>query len=291
MADVDIERVKSRIAGIKAERGPEPGLVPPPRQTPVTDETELVRFLAPVLERGGFDLAAFEKLLAEDPSPEPRKPTAEAVRRHVLAKERAVRKMRAAPGARDGRQLPLDPPVTEVIQPFFIWAQPVGILAQSNLADGDNSAQVQFETSGDGGSYISFLYLWNNPNAYAVDVDIDTTVAFLGFASVRSFGGWLPTLRVSNAHVQTFMTIYQGGADGTVSSPSIHVLDLHAHSTFGSASNSAPLDSLIDVAYDLAVSGGETIVIEVYASFTYTNWHGRATFDFAGRDFQIRPPA
>jgi hypothetical protein len=67
-----------------------------------------------------------------------------------------------------------------------------------------------------------------------------------------------------------------------LTTPIVHVLDVHANSYWGSASNVAPIDSIVDVSSaSLYVPGGASVAFEVFASFTYTNLDGRSLFEFA----------
>jgi hypothetical protein len=213
--------------------------------------------------------------------------------------------MRALAGARrDAASAPAvvplnPPPVTEMIQPFFIWAVPAGILMLSNLAVDDNWARVRFETRADyGGDYVSFWYIWTNPNDFSVGIDIDTSLAFIGYCSVRTGRAYLKT-NISNAHISAHMNIYQMGdqdatfGPATLQTPIIDVLDLHAESDFfGSRGfNSAPVDSIVDISNDqVAVSAGATVVFELFASFVFDNINdGVAFFDFS-EGYQISNP-
>ena len=203
MAEIDIDRIKANLIAAKKARGPDPRLIPQSRRESSADEQEIKKFLAPVMEKAGLDVGAFEKILKQNKTYAPRKPTADAVKRHAWMKGNVVKRMRARAGARRGVAVSapaiaaFNPPsVTETIQPFFIWANPANILTDSNLATDDNLARVMIQTGSDGGGdYVSFWYLWTNPNDYAVGLDVDTSLAFIGYCSVTAEGGWLPGLR------------------------------------------------------------------------------------------------
>jgi hypothetical protein len=285
MAEINIAQIKSILTAAKKARGLDSGLVPPGRQE--------------------LGVGAFGKILKQDKAHAHRKPTADAVKQHAWMKKNVVKNMRALAGARreataSARAVsPLDQPVTEIVQPFYIWPWPAGIVTQSNLAVDDNWARVQFETRDDyGGYYVSFLYLWTNPNDFPVSIDVDTSLAYIGYCSVRAGGGWPAVIRFSNAHILAFMDIYamedQDGTFGpaTLRTPIVRVLDLKTRSSwFGASFNSAPVDSIFDVSYSqIGVSSGATLVFELYASFTFTNRDGIANFDFGSEHFQISNP-
>ena len=307
MADIDIAKIKSILAAAEKARGPDPRLIPPGRRESSADQSEIAKLLTPVLEKAGLDLGALEKILNQDKPHAPRKPTADAVKRHAWMKQNVVKNMRALAGARRDAApapapavVPLNPPpVTEVIQPFFIWATPIGILMASNLAADDNWARVRLETRADyGGDYVSFWYIWTNPNDFSVGIDIDTSLAFIGYCSVRTGRAYFRT-NISNAHILALMNIYQMGdqdetfGPATLQTPAIHVLDLHAESDFfGSRDfNSAPVDTIVDLSNDqVAVSAGATVVCELFASFVFDNINdGVAFFDFAD-EYQVSNP-
>lgn len=286
------DRIKAIIAAAKKIYGPAPGLAPPRRWESLTDERKVAKLLTPALEKAGLDIAALEKVLKHDKPYSPRKPDAAAVERHAAMKTSVVTNMRALTGLRRAPAIPpFDPPVVEMIQPLFTWSLPTGILVSSSLTADDNWVQAHLETSGDGGSYVSFVYVWNNAKDYPVAVDVDTSVGFLGYCSVRTFGGILPGVRVSNGHVSAHMAIYQGDSPTVLTTPIVHVLDVHANSYWGSASNVAPIDSIVDVSSaSLYVPGGASVAFEVFASFTYTNLDGRSLFEFAEPDYRIWTP-
>lgn len=297
MAEVDVNRIKAVIAAAKKVHGPIPGLtlVPPPQS--LTDDQAVAKLLRPVVEKGGLDVAALEKILTHETPHSPRRPDAAAVARYNAMKTSVVGNMHALVGRRPPAGLPFDPPFTEMIQPLFVWSWPTGVLVNSGLAPDDNWIQASLNaTDGDngpdgGGQYVSFIYVWNNATSSPVAVDVDTSLGFLGYCTVQTYGGWLPEVRASNAHVSAHMAVYRGDSPDVLNSPLVSVMDLHAGSTFGSAFNSAALDNVVDVSdASIYVSEGETIVFEVFASFTYDNWHGRSVFDFAEPDYRIWTP-
>lgn len=306
MAEIDIAQIKSILTAAKKARGSGPRPVAPGRQESSADERKIKKLLTPLLDKAGLDVGALEKILKQDKAHADRKPTADAVKRHAWMKKNVVKNMRARAGARRQSAVsaravsPLDQPtVTETIQPFYIWPQPVGILTQSNLAVDDNWARVRIETSAlYGGDYVSFLYVWTNPNDFAVGIDVDTSLAFIGYCSVRAgaLGG------LSNAHISAHMNIYEMGdqdetfGPATVSTPVIPVLDIHADSILSSDFNSAPVDSIVDISNDqVAVSAGASVLFELFASFVFDNIEGLfhedsvAFFDFDS-EYQISNP-
>jgi hypothetical protein len=292
MAEIDIAQIKSMLTAAKEARGPDPRLVVPSRNQSSATLRDMQKLL-PLLEKAGLDVGALEKIAKEDEAQEDRKPTADDVKRHAWMKKTLIKNMKARAGGRraavSARVAPLDQPVTEIIQPFLIWAQPIGILTQSNMAADDNWASAYLKTNTAGTDYVSFLYLWNNPNDFAVGIEVDTSLAFIGYCKVMA-GGWGGT---SVAHIFAHMDIYQ--PEATVSTPIIDVLDLHANSLFSSSSNDSPVNSIVDISNDqVAVSPGETVLLEVYASFMFASIDGTfhesyALFDFDS-EFQIANP-
>jgi hypothetical protein len=295
-AETDSSRIKALIAAAKKVYGPIPGLTTPPRPESLTDRQAVAELLMPVLDKAGLDVAALEKILRQEKRHSPRTPDAAAIERHAAMKTSVVRNMNALASSRRGRgALPFNPPLTETIQPLFTWSWPTGVLVASNLAPGDNWVQAQLDASdGDdgpdgGGQYVSFVFVWNNATGSDANVDVDTSLGFLGYCSVQTFGGWLPEVRASNAHVSAHMAIYQG--PDVLSSPIVPVVDLHVDSVWESVSNSAPLDKIVDVSEtSLYVPEGASIAVEVFASFVYDNWHGRSVFNFAEPDYRIWTP-
>ncbi|HEX9168579.1 MAG TPA: hypothetical protein VF886_06575 [Roseiarcus sp.] len=61
MAEIDIDRIKANLIAVKKARGPDPRLLPQSRRESSADEQEIKKFLAPVLEKAGLDVGAFEK--------------------------------------------------------------------------------------------------------------------------------------------------------------------------------------------------------------------------------------
>jgi hypothetical protein len=290
MADIDVERMKSIVlAAIKA-RGPDPRFVAPRRST--ADNREVRKLLAPLLEKAALDPAALEPTI----EPEDARPSAEAIadaaRRHALMKAGVVKTMKARVARQqDAAARPIvpvnPPPITEFLQPFLILSEPATILSASNLAPDDNWAQLSFQSGADyGGYYVNFWYYWTNPTDVPMGIDVDTSVGFVGYCSVKagSFGG------VSNAHISASMKILpadvQNGST-PVTTPIIPVLNLHAGSWFSGVFNAAPVNSTVDVSNDqVIVAGGATVIFEVFASFVFDNADGAfgsksyAVFDF-----------
>jgi hypothetical protein len=290
MADIDVERMKSIVLAAKQARGPDPRFVPPRRLT--ANNREVRKLLAPLLEKAALDPAALEPAI----EPEDAQPSAEAIaaaaRRHALMRASVVKTMKARVARQQGAAaLPIvpvnPPPIAAFLQPFLILAEPAGLLSASNLAPDDNWARLSFQSGADfGGYYVSFWYYWTNPNDVPMGIDVDTSVGFVGYCSVKagSLGG------VSNAHISANMNIYPADdQDGlpTVTTPIIPVLNLHAESVFGGVFNAAPVNSTVDVSNDqVTVSGGATVIFEVFASFVFDNADGVfGSNSYAGFDF------
>jgi hypothetical protein len=289
MADIDVERMKSIVLSAKKARGPDPRFVPPRRLT--ADNREVRKLLAPLLEKAALDPAALEPAV----EPEDARPSAEAVadaaRRHALMRASVVKTMKARVALQQGAAarpiVPANPPpITAFLQPFLILSEPAALLSGSNLAPDDNWARLSFQSGADyGGYYVSFWYYWTNPNDVPMGIDVDTSVGFVGYCSVKagSFGG------VSNAHISANMKILPADIqDGSgVTTPVIPVLNLHAESVFSGVFEAAPVNSTVDVSNDqVTVSGGATVIFEVFASFVFDNDDGAfgsnsyAVFDF-----------
>jgi hypothetical protein len=287
MADIDVERMKSIVLAAKQARGPGPRFVPPRRST--ADNSEVRKLLAPLLEKAALDPAALEPTI----KPEDARPSAEAVadaaRRDALMKASVVKTMKARVARERSRPIvPFSPPpITEFLQPFLILSEPAALLSGSNLAPDDNWARLSFQSGADyGGYYVNFWYYWTNPNDVPMGIDVDTSVGFVGYCSVKagSFGG------VSNAHISASMKIFPADDQddsGTVTTPIIPVLNLHAESVFSGSFNAAPVNSMVDVSNDqVTVAGGATVIFEVFASFVFDSDGGAfgsksyATFDF-----------
>jgi len=196
MANIDIAQIKSILTAAKKARGSASRIAGSGQQEPST-AARGIKELLPILEKAGLDVTAVKKTLKEDRAGDDRKPTADAVKRHAWSKKTLVKNMKARAGARR-TAVPADSPfnqptVIEYIQPFYIWPQPAGILTQSNLAADDNWASVWLELTDatSGGGYVSFLYLWTNTNNFAVGIDVDTSLAFIGYlkATAGAIGG------------------------------------------------------------------------------------------------------
>ena len=290
MADIDVERMKSIVLVAKKVRGPDPRFIPPRRST--ADNREVRKLLAPLLEKAVLDPAALEPTIEPEDARPSDEAVAEAARRHALMRASVVKNMKARVARQQGAAarpiVPANPPpITEFLQPFFILPEPAGILSSANLAPDDNWARLSFQSGADfGGYYVSFWYFWTNPNDVPMGIDVDTSVGFVGYCSVKagSLGG------VSNAHISASMKIYQADdPDGsaTLVTPIIPVLNLHAQSVFGGVFKAAPVNSTVDVSNDqVTVSGGGTVIFEVFASFVFDNADGvlgsnsYAVFDF-----------
>jgi hypothetical protein len=287
MADIDVERMKSIVLAAKQARGPHPRFVPPRRLT--ADNRQVRKLLAPLLEKAALDPASLEPTI----EPQDARPSAEAIadaaRRHALMKASVVKTMKARVARQKARPIVPDnpPPITEFLQPFLILSEPAGLLSSSNVAPDDNWARLSFQSGADfGGYYVSFWYYWTNPNDVPMGIDVDTSVGFVGYCSVKagSFGG------VSNAHIIANMNIYPADdPDGLpiVTTPAIQVLNLHAESLFGGSFAAAPVNSTADVSNDqVTVSAGATVLFEVFASFVFDSDGGAfgsksyAVFDF-----------
>jgi len=286
MADIDVERMKAIVlAAIKA-RGPDPRFAPSRRLT--ADNREVRKLLAPLLEKAALDPAALEPTIGPEDARPSAEAVADAVRRHALMKASVVKTMKARVARQQAFPIvPVNPPpITEFLQPFLILSEPATILTASNLAPDDNWAQLNFQSGADyGGYYVNFWYYWTNPTDVPMGIDVDTSVGFVGYCSVKagSFGG------VSNAHISASMKILPADIqDGSgVTTPIIPVLDLHAHSWFSGSFNAAPVNSAVDVSNDqVTVAAGATVIFEVFASFVFDNADGAfgsksyATFDF-----------
>jgi hypothetical protein len=254
------------------------------------------------LEKAALDPAALEPAIG----PEDARPSAEAIadaaRRHALMRASVVKTMKARVARQQGAAARLivpgnPPPITAFLQPILILAEPDRILSSSDLAPDDNWARLSFQSGADfGGYYANFWYYWTNPNDVPMGIDVDTSVGFVGYCSVKagSLGG------VSNAHISANMNIYPADdQDGlpTVTTPIIPVLNLHAESVFGGVFNAAPVNSTVDVSNDqVIVSGGATVIFEVFASFVFDNADGvfgsksYAVFDFDS-GYEISNPA
>jgi hypothetical protein len=292
MREMDEERVKTIIATARKVHGPAPGLAGPSRLESLADERVAAKLLTSALEKVGVDVAALEKALRQDTPHSVPRPDASAVARHAAMKTSITKNMRALSGLRrPSALLAFDPPSVELIQPLFTWSLPTGILVASGLDADDNWIQAHLQTNGDGGSYVSFVCVWNNAKDYPVAVDLATSVGFLGYCSVKTFGGLMPGVRVSNGHVSAHMAIYRGDSPDVLITTPVHVLDLHANSYWGGASTVSPLDAIVDVSNaSLYVASGESVAVEVFASFTYTNLHGQSMFEFAEPDYRIWMP-
>ena len=296
MAEVDVDRIKAQVAAARAAR-PRESLLSEIGRWEIHSNEHAAALLRSHLEKTGLDLQALERAAGTETPPTPLKPSPEAAQAHArrLAQAAKVRRgqVQAATAAteRADRALPLLPPA-DIVQPAFIWATPVGILVQDNLAPDDNWAQVEFKGTGDlGGGSVGFFYIWTNPTPDAIGLSVDTLVGLVGVCSATAKRGFTG----GHAHlwVAAGLDVYEAGSD-VLSVARTDVVEMTVDS-FGlwleSQSKSENVDALIDVSYDhLVVPGGGTIVVEAWAGFGYNNYNGEEVFDFAGNFSRVTSP-
>ena len=146
----------------------------------------------PVLEKAGLDVAALEKILRQEKRT-PRTPE-RAIERHAAMKTSVVRNMNAL-AARRARGSPFQPtPHPNTPAALYVVladrrpssvksrARRQRVQAQLDTSDGDDGPDG-------GGQYVSFVYVWNNATGSDANVDVDTSLGFLGYCSVQTFGG------------------------------------------------------------------------------------------------------
>jgi len=254
MAEVDLDRIKAQVIAARAGR-PRESLLSGIGRRQIRSNEHAAAFLRSHLEKTGLDLQALERAAGpETPPPTLLKPSPEAAHAHArrLAQAAKVRRgeVQAAKAAtkRADRALPLLPPA-DIVQPAFIWATPVGILVQDNVAPDDNWAQVEFKGTGDlGGGVVGFFYIWTNPTPDTIGLSVDSLMGFIGGCSATAKRGF------TGGHAHLFVVagldVYEAGAADVLSVARTVVVEM-AVDSFGlwleSQSKTAHVDVLIDL--------------------------------------------
>jgi hypothetical protein len=297
MDEVDIDRIKARVAAARAALPQEP-LPSGNGRLEIRPNEPAATLLRSHFEKTGLDLQALERAAGPETPPTPLKPSPEAAQAQArrLAQAAKVRRgqlqaARAAAG-RDGRALPLLPESDFGVQPAFIFTTPAGFLVEDQLDWANNWAKVEIKsTEMVGNASVGFFYIWTNSSQDTIGLAVYTQLGFLGFCSAwakRGFTGGISHLSLGGA-----LYAYAGESD-VLRVAQTEVVDMEVESSdfwLSSVSKVATVDADIYPSYDLlTVPGGGTVVVEAHAYFSWVNHNGEAVVDMAGPHLRVSCP-
>jgi len=299
----DQAQVKAAIEAIKDRK--RPALVRGPQSAQLqTLRRNLGQRLQPLFAEAGLDKEKFNKIL-EQHQHEVR--AAVEKERAANAKELSLLNENLRRGlanqARALEHIAFKPFITTLIpipQASFIFAQPVGMLTDSNTAPGMNFAKVSYTQKNDSIQttvFVRFYFFWQNQTDFLAVINVDSDLAAVGVAQGSAYPGFFVP-GTCDLNLDATLTVYLGDTEISYQSTETAVIDsIHVTGGYdiflpdGGFQSDDISGSFHLSCTNIEVEANQTVVFQVEFEATYTiSDGGSVVLDFDFEDNSIVCP-